>query len=274
MFKRILIANRGEIAVRIIRACKELEIESVAVFSTADAQSLHVQLADKKICIGPPPAAKSYLNIPNIISAALITGCDAIHPGYGFLAENHLFVEQTQLNNIVFIGPPPELIDLAGNKSKAIEIMRRNNIPVIPGSLKNVDSSDEAVRFSRKIGFPVIIKAAFGGGGRGMRIANNEDELKNLYPVAKAESKNAFGKDDLYIEKFIKKPRHIEFQIIGDNFGSILCLGSRECSIQRRHQKLIEEAPVVNLSRKTAEIMKKTAFRAAKALNYKNVGTF
>ena len=274
MFKRILIANRGEIAVRIIRACKELGIESVAVFSTADAQSLHVQLADKKICIGPPPAAKSYLNIPNIISAALITGCDAIHPGYGFLAENHLFVEQTQLNNIVFIGPPPELIDLAGNKSKAIEIMRRNNIPVIPGSLKNVDSSDEAVRFSRKIGFPVIIKAAFGGGGRGMRIANNEDELKNLYPVAKAESKNAFGKDDLYIEKFIKKPRHIEFQIIGDNFGSILCLGSRECSIQRRHQKLIEEAPIVNLSRKTAEIMKKTAFRAAKALNYKNVGTF
>ena len=274
MFKRILIANRGEIAVRIIRACKELGIESVAVFSTADAQSLHVKLADKKICIGPPPAAKSYLNIPNIISAALITGCDAIHPGYGFLAENHLFVEQTQLNNIVFIGPPPELIDLAGNKSKAIEIMRRNNIPVIPGSLKNVDSSDEAVRFSRKIGFPVIIKAAFGGGGRGMRIANNEDELKNLYPVAKVESKNAFGKDDLYIEKFIKKPRHIEFQIIGDNFGSILCLGSRECSIQRRHQKLIEEAPVVNLSRKTAEIMKKTAFRAAKALNYKNVGTF
>ena len=274
MFKRILIANRGEIAVRIIRACRELGVESVAVFSTADEQSLHVKLADKKICIGPPPAAKSYLNIPNIISAALVTNCDGIHPGYGFLAENHLFVEQAQLNDIVFIGPPSELIDLAGNKSKAIEIMRRNNIPVIPGSVKNVDSANEAIRFARNIGFPVIIKAAFGGGGRGMRIANSEDELKNLYPVARVESKNAFGKDDLYIEKFIRKPRHIEFQIIGDNFGNILSLGSRECSIQRRHQKLIEEAPVINLSKKTAEIMEKTAIKAAKALKYKNVGTF
>lgn len=274
MFKRILIANRGEIAVRIIRACRELGVESVAVFSTADEQSQHVELADKKICIGPPPAAKSYLNIPNIISAALVTNCDAIHPGYGFLAENHLFVEQAQLNDIVFIGPPPQLIDLAGNKSKAIEIMRKNNIPVIPGSVKNVDSANEAIRFARKIGFPVIIKAAFGGGGRGMRIANNEDELQNLYPVAKAESKNAFGKDDLYIEKFIRKPRHIEFQIIGDNFGNIFSPGSRECSIQRRHQKLIEEAPVVNLSRKTAVVMEKTALKAAKVLNYKNVGTF
>ncbi|MHB1276096.1 MAG: acetyl-CoA carboxylase biotin carboxylase subunit [Candidatus Humimicrobiaceae bacterium] len=274
MFKRILIANRGEIAVRIIRACRELGVESVAVFSTADEQSQHVELADKKICIGPPPAAKSYLNIPNIISAALVTNCDAIHPGYGFLAENHLFVEQAQLNDIVFIGPSPQLIDLAGNKSKAIEIMRKNNIPVIPGSVKNVDSANEAIRFARKIGFPVIIKAAFGGGGRGMRIANNENELQNLYPVAKAESKNAFGKDDLYIEKFIRKPRHIEFQIIGDNFGNIFSPGSRECSIQRRHQKLIEEAPVVNLSRKTAEVMEKTALKAAKVLNYKNVGTF
>jgi len=274
MFKRILIANRGEIAVRIIRACKELGVESVAVYSTADAQSLHVALADKKICIGPPPAAKSYLNIPNIISAALVSGCDGIHPGYGFLAENHFFVEQVKLNDIVFIGPPPELIDLAGNKSKAIEIMRKNNIPVIPGSVKNVDSADEAITFARKIGFPVIIKAAFGGGGRGMRMAQNEEELKTLYPVAKAESKNAFGKDDLYIEKFIKKPRHIEFQIIGDNYGNILALGSRECSIQRRHQKLIEEAPVVNLSVKTAELMEKTAIRAARALDYKNVGTF
>jgi len=274
MFKRILIANRGEIAVRIIRACKELGVESVAVYSTADAQSLHVALADKKICIGPPPAAKSYLNIANIISAASVTGCDGIHPGYGFLAENHFFVEQVKLNDIVFIGPPPQLIDLAGNKSKAIEIMRKNNIPVIPGSVKNVDSVDEALSFARKIGFPVIIKAAFGGGGRGMRMAQNEDELKTLYPVAKAESKNAFGKDDLYIEKFIKKPRHIEFQIIGDNYGNILALGSRECSIQRRHQKLIEEAPVVNLSGKTAELMEKTAIRAAEALDYKNVGTF
>ena len=274
MFKRILIANRGEIAVRIIRACKELGIESVAVFSTADEKSLHVDLADKKICIGPPPASKSYLNIPNIISAATVTKCDAIHPGYGFLAENHLFVEQAKLNDITFIGPPSQLIDLAGNKSKAIEIMRKNNIPVIPGSINNVDSVSEAIKFTRKIGFPVIIKAAFGGGGRGMRVANNEDELQNLFPVAKAESKNAFGKDDLYIEKFIKKPRHIEFQIIGDNFGNIFSPGSRECSIQRRHQKLIEEAPVANLSGRTAQVMKKTALRAARALNYKNVGTF
>jgi acetyl-CoA carboxylase biotin carboxylase subunit len=274
MFKRILVANRGEIAIRIIRACRELGVESVAVFSTADKNSLHVELADKKICIGPAPASKSYLDITNIISAALITKCDAIHPGYGFLAENHFFAEQAQQNEIVFIGPPPRLMDLAGNKSKAIEIMRENNIPVIPGSVKNVESSNEAIRFARRIGFPVIIKAAFGGGGRGMRIANNEDELKNLFPVAKAESKNAFGKDDLYIEKFIKKPRHIEFQIVGDNFGNIFSPGSRECSIQRRHQKLIEEAPVINLSAKTAELMEKTAIRAARILDYKNVGTF
>ena len=194
MFKRILIANRGKSQSELSERAKSW-MKSVAVFSQQLTRSLFMSnWLTKKICIGPPPAAKSYLNIPNIISAALITGCDAIHPGYGFLAENHLFVEQTQLNNIVFIGPPSELIDLAGNKSKAIEIMRRNNIPVIPGSVKNVDSSDEAVRFARKIGFPVIIKAAFGGGGRGMRIANNEDELKNLYPVARAESKNAFGK--------------------------------------------------------------------------------
>lgn len=274
MFKRILIANRGEIAVRIIRACRELGIESVAVFSTADSESMHVKLADRKICIGPPPAAKSYLNIGNIISAAVVTNCDGIHPGYGFLAENHLFVEQVILNNIVFIGPPPQLIDLAGNKSKAIEIMRKNNIPVIPGSVSNVETAEEAIRFAKKIGFPVIIKAAFGGGGRGMRIANNENELKSLFPVAKAESKNAFGKDDLYIEKFISKPRHIEFQILGDNYGNIFSPGSRECSIQRRHQKLIEEAPVANLSERTRTLMEKTAIKAAKALNYKNVGTF
>jgi acetyl-CoA carboxylase biotin carboxylase subunit len=274
MFKRILIANRGEIAVRIIRACKELGIESVAVYSTADADSLHVKLADKKICIGPAPASKSYLNIPNIISAALVTQSDAIHPGYGFLAENHLFVEQVISNNLVFIGPPSNLIDLAGNKSKAIEIMRKNNIPVIPGSINNVDNCNEAIKYARKIGFPVIIKASFGGGGRGMRIANNETELINLFPLAKTESLNAFGRDDLYIEKFINKPRHIEFQILADNYGNIFSPGSRECSIQRRHQKLIEEAPVLNLSEKTEQLMHRTAIKAAQVLNYKNVGTF
>ena len=274
MFKRILIANRGEIAVRIIRACKELNIESVAVFSTADSDCLHVKMADRKVCIGPPPPSKSYLNIKNIISAAQVTNCDAIHPGYGFLAENHLFVKEITLNNMIFIGPPADLIDLAGNKSKAIEIMRKNNIPVIPGSINNVGTTDEAIRFARKIGYPVIIKAAFGGGGRGMRVANNESELRSLFPVAKAESKNAFDKDDLYLEKFISKPRHIEFQILGDNYGNIFTPGSRECSIQRRHQKLIEEAPVSNLSERTAMQMENIAVRAARALNYKNVGTF
>jgi len=274
MFKRILVANRGEIAVRIIRACRELDVESVAVFSTADSESLHVKMADRKVCIGPPPPAKSYLNIKNIISAAMVTNCDAVHPGYGFLAENHSFVNEIISNNMIFIGPPADLIDLAGNKSKAIEIMRKNNIPVIPGSINNVGTTDEAVRFARRIGYPVIIKAAFGGGGRGMRVVNNEGELRSLFPVAKAESKNAFDKDDLYLEKFIIKPRHIEFQILGDNYGNILTPGSRECSIQRRHQKLIEEAPVARLSEKTAAQMENIAIRAAKALNYKNIGTF
>lgn len=274
MFKRILVANRGEIAVRIIRACKELGIESVAVYSTADSECLHVKMADKKICIGPPSPSKSYLNIGNIITAAKVTNCDAIHPGYGFLSENPLFVKEVSLNNVVFIGPPPDLIDLAGNKSKAIEIMRKNNIPVIPGSINNVKTTEEALKFAKIIGYPIIIKAAFGGGGRGMRIANNKNELANLFPIAKAESKNAFGKDELYLEKFITKPRHIEFQILGDNYGNIFTPGSRECSIQRRHQKLIEEAPVLNLCEKTITIMKNTTIKAARLLGYKNVGTF
>ncbi len=273
MFRRILIANRGEIAVRIIRACRELGIESVSVYSTTDKNSIHTKLSDKSICIGSPPPSKSYLNIENIISAAQITGCDAIHPGYGFLAENPTFVNACQQNNIVFIGPPAETISLAGNKSKAIEIMQRNKIPVIPGSSGNVGNIKKALKLVKRLGFPVIIKASFGGGGKGMRICNDKKDLVTHFPLAKSESESSFGNGEVYIEKYIPKPRHIEFQIIADNYGNTICVGDRECSIQRRHQKLIEEAPAVNLSSKTSRMMREFALRAAKAINYKNIGT-
>jgi len=274
MFKRVLIANRGEVAVRIIRACRELEIETVAVYSTADVNSLHTRLADNKICIGQAQVSKSYLNIPNIISAAIITKSDAIHPGYGFLAENSVFARECEKNNIIFIGPRYDLMDIAGNKSKSIEIMKKNKIPVIPGSEGGVNDEKQAIRVSRKIGYPIILKASFGGGGKGMRIAKNDKELKAMLPVAKTEAKNSFGNDHIYIEKYIKNPRHIEFQVIGDNYGNIFSPGLRECSIQRRHQKIIEEAPVINLSRKTKELMEMTVLKAARLLNYNNLGTF
>lgn len=274
MFKRVLIANRGEIAVRIIRACRELGIETVAVYSTADSESMHTEIADEKICIGPPQVSKSYLNIPNIISAAKITGSDAIHPGYGFLAENSLFAKECENNEIVFIGPGYELMDIAGNKSRAIEVMKENRIPVIPGFDKGLDDPGYAVKAARKIGYPVIIKASFGGGGKGMRIAANDNDIRTLLPLAKSEAKNAFGNDHVYIEKYIVKPRHIEFQIVADNHGNIFSPGLRECSIQRRHQKVIEEAPPVNVSRKTRELMEASVLRAAKVLNYQNLGTF
>ncbi|MDD5600173.1 MAG: acetyl-CoA carboxylase biotin carboxylase subunit [Actinomycetota bacterium] len=273
MFKRILIANRGEIAVRIIRACRELGIECVAAYSTADKNSIHVKLSDKSICIGPPSPSKSYLNMDNIISAALVMKCDAIHPGYGFLAENPEFVNKCQQNNLVFIGPPSETISLAGNKSKAIEVMQQNRIPVIPGSSGNVENVKEALKLGKRLGYPVVIKASFGGGGKGMRICNNKNELLNYFPLAKSESESSFGKPEVYIEKYISRPRHIEFQIIADNYGNIICVGERECSIQRRHQKLIEEAPAVNLPPKTVKLMREFAVRAAKAINYKNLGT-
>ncbi len=273
MFKRILIANRGEIALRIIRACKELGIKTVSVYSTADKESVHVKLADKSICIGPPPPAKSYLNIDNIISAALNTGCDAVHPGYGFLAENAKFVEKCLENDLVFIGPPVEAISLAGNKSEAVTVMRKNKIPVIPGSTGNVQNVREALKLSKRLGYPVIVKASFGGGGKGMRICQNKKDLLEFFPLAKAESESAFGTSELYMEKYISKPRHIEFQIIADNFGNTICVGERECSIQRRHQKLIEEAPAVNLPVKLRKIMRDYAIRAARAINYKNLGT-
>jgi acetyl-CoA carboxylase biotin carboxylase subunit len=273
MFKRIFIANRGEIAVRIIRACRELGIESVSAYSTADKNSIHTKLSDKSICIGSSPPAKSYLNIDNIITAAQVTGCDAIHPGYGFLAENSRFVDICNQNNLIFIGPPAEVISLAGNKSKAIEVMKRNKIPVIPGSSGNVNRIKTALKLSRRLGYPVIIKASFGGGGKGMRICNDKKDLIAYFPLAKSESESSFGNGEVYIEKYISKPRHIEFQIIADNYGNTVCVGERECSIQRRHQKLIEEAPAVNLPIKTSRLMKEFALRAARAVNYKNLGT-
>jgi len=273
MFKRILVANRGEIAVRIIRACKELDIESVAVYSTADKDSIHTKLADSSICIGSQSPNQSYLNINNIISAAIVKSCDALHPGYGFLAENSKFEENCRENNIVFIGPPSNVISLSGNKSMAIEVMKKNKIPIIPGSDGNVENIRHALNISKKLGYPVIIKAAYGGGGKGMRICNNRKDMEALFPLAKSESHSSFGISEVYIEKYISKPRHIEFQIIADNYGNISCIGERECSIQRRHQKLIEEAPPFNLSEKTIRIMREYAVRAARAVQYKNLGT-
>ncbi len=273
MFKRILIANRGEIAVRIIRACREMGIESVSVYSTADKDCIHTKLSDQSICIGPPPPAKSYLNMDNIISAAKLTGCDAIHPGYGFLAENPKFVDACMQNELVFIGPPTEAISLAGNKSNAIDIMKKNKIPVIPGSSGDVGDIKKALNLGKHLGYPIIIKASFGGGGKGMRICNNKEDLIAHFPMAKSESESSFGKNEVYIEKYIPKPRHIEFQIIADNYGNIVCVGERECSIQRRHQKLIEEAPAVNIPPKTIKLMREFAIKAARVINYKNLGT-
>ena len=273
MFKRILISNRGEIAVRIIRACHELGIECVAVYSTADKESIHTKLADSSICIGPPPPSKSYLNIESIISAATVTKCDGLHPGYGFLAENPEFEKACEENGITFIGPPSGVISLSGNKSLAIEVMRKNKIPVIAGSDGNVEKLRHALKISKRLGYPVIIKASFGGGGKGMRICKNKEELLSLFPLAKSESASSFGKSEVYIEKYIQKPRHIEFQIIADNYGNIVCVGERECSIQRRHQKLIEEAPPPGLSGRARKIIREYAVRAAHVVNYKNLGT-
>jgi len=273
MFKRILVANRGEIAVRIIRACKELGIESVAVYSTADKDSMHVKLADRSVCIGPPSPSKSYLNTDNVLSAAVVTNCDALHPGYGFLAENSGFEEKCKENEIVFIGPPAAVIELSGNKSKALEVMRNNRVPVIPGSDDNVSDTRQALNIGKRLGYPVIIKAAYGGGGKGMRICNSPAEMESLYSIAKSESMSSFGMSEVYIEKYILKPRHIEFQIIADNFGNIVCAGERECSIQRRHQKLIEESPAANLSARTRKTIKEFAVKAAHAIDYKNLGT-
>ena len=273
MFKKILIANRGEIAVRIIRACRELGISTVAVYSEVDKEALHAQLADEAICIGPYPAKDSYLNITNILSACVLTGADAIHPGFGFLSENSKFAKMCKECNIKFIGPDYTSIELMGNKAKARELMKSADVPVVPGFEGIIKDEEHALNIAKNIGYPVMIKAAAGGGGKGIRIAFNNEEFKKGYNTAKAESLACFGDDTLYIEKFIEKPRHIEFQILADEYGNVVHLGERECSLQRKNQKVLEEAPSSILTEKLRTEMGEVAKRAAKACNYKNAGT-
>ncbi len=273
MFKKILIANRGEIALRVIRACKEMGIKTVAVHSTADAHSLHVRFADQSVCIGPPRSADSYLNVPSIISAAEITDAEAIHPGYGFLAENPSFAEVCNSAGIKFIGPNPESIKLMGDKARARETAKKAGVPILPGSDGIVTEEPVAVEIARELGFPVIVKAAAGGGGKGMRVVMDESEFGAAFVMAQSEALAAFGNADVYIEKYITQPRHIEVQIIGDELGTITYLGERECSIQRRHQKLIEEAPSVIVDEALRRQMGETAVVLAKAVKYRNAGT-
>lgn len=273
MFKRILIANRGEIALRIIWACKELGIETVAVYSTADISALHVHFADRRVCIGGPKSDESYLNIPAVISAAEITGADAIHPGYGFLAENAHFAEICEECKIKFIGPTPESIRMMGNKSEARKLMAKRHIPIIPGSRDIISTGEEARDIAGQIGYPVMLKASAGGGGRGMRIARNDEELLKEFDTARTEAQASFGVPDLYIEKHIEEPRHIEVQILGDEHGNTIHLGERECSIQRRHQKLIEESPSPVVTKELRKAMTDVALKAAKTVDYFNAGT-
>jgi len=274
MFKKILIANRGEIAVRVIRACKEMGIKTVAVHSEADRNGRHVQIADESVCVGPAPASESYLNIPNIISAAEISGADAIHPGYGFLSENAYFADVCESCHIHFIGPSKDAIERMGNKSAARETMRKAGVPIIPGSDGVVNVEDPGLaKLAKKIGYPVIVKAVAGGGGKGMRVVANEDALVPSIRMAQTEAKAAFGNGDVYMEKYIEKPRHIEFQIVADSRGRVIYLPERECSVQRRHQKLIEESPSPAVDSSLRRKMGKAARRAAEAVNYVTVGT-
>ena len=273
MIQKILIANRGEIALRIVRACRELGIKTLAVYSEADVQSLHVQLADEAICIGGPKSADSYLRADRIISAAEIADVDAIHPGYGFLSENAKFAEQCESCNIKFIGPKSKSIKMMGDKAVAKDTVRKAGVPTVPGSDGPVESETEAVKVARKVGYPVIIKAVAGGGGRGMRIAHNDVSFAKEYHVARNEAEKAFGNGAVYIERYIERPRHIEFQILADSHGKTLHLGERDCSVQRRHQKLIEESPSPFLTNDLRKKMGKSAIRAAEAAAYENAGT-
>ncbi|MDR2709041.1 MAG: acetyl-CoA carboxylase biotin carboxylase subunit [Elusimicrobiota bacterium] len=274
MFKKILIANRGEIACRIIRACKEMGIKTVAVHSDVDRDCLHVKFADEAICIGPAPATESYLNIPSIMAAAEISGADAIHPGYGFLAENTYFAEVCHACGLHFIGPSKESIEQMGDKIAAISLMKKAGVPVVPGSDGAIDAQDPKIAsLAKKIGYPVIIKATAGGGGKGMRIVHVEDELKDAIMLAQSEAKANFSNDEVYMEKYIEEPRHIEFQILGDKFGNVAYLPERDCSIQRRHQKLLEESPSPFINPKLRKTMGRAARKAAKAVNYVTVGT-
>lgn len=273
MLRKVLIANRGEIAVRIIRACKELGIQTVAVFSEADRDCLHIKLADEAVCIGPPTMKDSYLNIPNLISAALLKGCDAIHPGYGFLAEDATFAEICARYKLKFIGPPPKAIELMGDKSKARQLARQSGVPVIPGR-DHIESERDALEAARQLGYPVLIKAVAGGGGKGIRIVHNDQELLKSIPLARKEAEAAFGNGAIYLEKFLEEPRHIEIQILADEHGNIVHLGERECSIQTvRHQKLIEEAPSLAVTPSLRERMGRAAMRLAAAAGYSNAGT-
>jgi acetyl-CoA carboxylase biotin carboxylase subunit len=273
MFKKVLIANRGEIALRVIRACRELDIQTVAVYSEADRESLHVRFADDDVCIGPPPGRDSYLKIPRLIAAAEITGADAIHPGYGFLAENAEFAETCRASGITFIGPTPDQIRVMGDKASARRAMQEVGVPIVPGTPGPVEDPEEALEFARQIGFPVIIKAAAGGGGKGMRVARDPDDFLRSFQLARSEALSAFGNGDVFVEKFLVRPRHVEFQVLGDTHGNVIHLGERDCSVQRRHQKLIEEAPCPVMTPELRERMGEAATRGAKAINYVGAGT-
>jgi acetyl-CoA carboxylase, biotin carboxylase subunit len=273
MFRKVLVANRGEIALRVLNACRELGIRTVAVYSEADRNSLHVRFADEAICIGPPRPADSYLNVPAVISAAEIADVEAIHPGYGLLSENANFAEVCRASNIKFIGPPPEVTRLMGEKEKARQTMKKAKVPILPGSDGVIETAEAAQEWATKVGFPVILKAKAGGGGRGMRIVRNADELPNMFHAANTEAANAFGNGELYMEKFIEQPRHIEFQILADEHGNVASLFERECSIQRRHQKLIEEAPSLQVTPKMRDEIGKTLCRCLADIGYQNAGT-
>src|SRR6201982_4020700 len=274
MFRKILIANRGEIALRILSACRELGVRTVAVYSEADRNSLHVRFADEAICIGPPRSSESYLNIPQVISAAEIANVDAIHPGYGFLSENANFAEVCEASHITFIGPSPEVIRLMGEKDRARQEIAAAGLPIIPGSPGVVPDEDAARKFAEEIGYPLIIKASEGGGGRGMRVVRENRDLVASFQTARTEAEQAFGSPNVYMEKLIERPRHIEFQVLGDRHGSVVHLGERECSIQRRHQKLLEESPSPVLADKLRRKMGAIVIDAAKAVQYSNAGTF
>jgi acetyl-CoA carboxylase biotin carboxylase subunit len=273
MFNKILVANRGEIALRIICACKELGIKAVAIYSEADRNSLHVRFADEAICIGPPRPAESYLNIPAVISAAEIANVDAIHPGYGLLSENANFAEVCSACGIKFIGPPPNVMRIMGEKEKARQAMRDAGVPILPGSDGVIGSAEEALAWAKKVGFPVIVKASAGGGGRGMRVIRSAEELPNLYHAAQSEAAGAFGNGDLYMEKFVERPRHIEFQILADEYGNVVSLGERECSIQRRHQKLLEESPSVAVTPEQRKEVGSMLEKTLSKIGYMNAGT-
>jgi acetyl-CoA carboxylase, biotin carboxylase subunit len=273
LFRKILIANRGEIALRVLRACHDLGVRAAVAYSDADRDSLPVRLADEAVCIGPGPAAKSYNSIPAVISAALLTGCDALHPGYGFLAENPYLAEICEQVGVTFIGPRPNVIETMGNKAEARTLMKQAGVPIVPGSDGPVENLGAARQVAKRIGYPVIVKAVAGGGGRGMRVVRNEDELVRALPMAQAEADAAFGNGAVYLERFVEQPRHVEVQILADEHGTVLAVGERDCSIQRRHQKLVEEAPAPNLPARTRDALLKAAVKGAKAAGYTNAGT-